>query len=285
MPIYHLTARLDRRDISLCDFDVAEWLWPQLRAAFPLALASCLMPDHPHLVTPSRDEEEARRALNRVLGALARHVGVRHVGEASPPSVITDRPKLQRDLRYVALNPPRAGLVDDPLAWLFSTHRDVLGASVDPWIDATRLARALGRPVHGFVETYHRYVSSDPDVHVAGTPVPRPALPTQVAHYPLTRIARAAAAATRTRPESIRRLGLPRQLFVHLAREQGWRDWEALAIACDCSTRTIRRVAEGRVALDAARLCLGDARLLRGVSSSVTTSALRGSDRRMRHAG
>ena len=206
MLIYHLTARLDRCDISLCDFDIAEWLWPQLRATFPLALASCLMPDHPHLVTPSRGEEEARRDLNRVLGALARHLGVRHVGEASPPSLIADRQKLQRDLRYVALNPPRAGLVDDPVSWLFSTHRDVVGASVDPWIDAPRLARALGRPLHGFIDTYHRYVSSDPTVRVAGTPTPRPALP-----------------------------------------------------------RTIRRVAEVRVDLEASRMCLGDVRLLRGV--------------------
>jgi hypothetical protein len=263
--VYHLTATLDRSDVSLCHFDVAQWLWPQLRAAFPAALACCLMPDHPHLLTLARELDEARRALNRVLGALARKLGVRHIGEASPPSLVPNRQKLARDLRYVALNPPRAALVQDPLAWVFSTHRDIVGATVDPWVDARRIARALGRPLAGFVAAYHHYVSADPSVDVAGTALPRPAAPTDIARFPLARIARAAAAATRTRPEQIRDVGLMRELFVHLAREQGWRDLETLARACACSTRTIRRIEARPVDLDAARLCLGDGRLLRGV--------------------
>lgn len=32
----------------------------------------------------------------------------------------------------------------------WSTHRDVVGAITDPWIDATRLAHALGRPPRRF---------------------------------------------------------------------------------------------------------------------------------------
>ena len=265
LDVYHFVAKIERADVSLCDFDIGEWFWPRLRAAFPLALASSLVPDHPHVVTPSQDPEAARMRLNRLLGHLARHVGVRYVGEAAAPTRIADRSKLLRDLRYVDLNAPRERLADDPLSWWFSTHRDVVGATMDPWVDAPRLARALGRPLAGFVEWYHRYVSSDPSVRVTGTPLPVPTLPTEIPRFALTSIARAAAAATRTRPDAIRQTSVTRHVFVALAREQGWRSWDALALACRCSTRAVRRSAEHTIDLSAARLCLGDARLLRAV--------------------
>jgi hypothetical protein len=223
------------------------------------------MPDHPHLVGPLADPAAARVRLNRLLGQLARKLGIGFLGEAAEPTLIASPQKLLRDLRYVALNPPRAGLVDDPLAWWFSTHRDVIGAIIDPWVDARRLAAALGRRTAGFASWYHRYVSADPSVRVDGTPMPRAALPTAITRVPLARIGRAVAAATRARPEAIRSKGVHRDLFVALAREQGWRSTSALASACACSTRAIQRSATRDVDLDPARLCLGDHRLLRGV--------------------
>jgi hypothetical protein len=265
LDVYHFVAKIERRDVSLCDFEIGDWFWPRLRAAFPLALAASLMPDHPHVVTPSADPERGRMRLNRLLGHLARRVGVRYVGEAAVPTRIADRSKLLRDLRYVDLNAPRERLADDPLSWWFSTHRDVVGATMDPWVDAPRLARALGRPPGGFAAWYHRYVSSDPSVHVAGTPMPTPAMPSDIPRFPLAAIAKAAAAATRTRPDAIRQTSLTRHVFVALAREQGWPSWDALASACACSTRAIRRSAEHTIELSAARLCLGDARLIRAV--------------------
>jgi hypothetical protein len=121
--------------------------------------------------------------------------------------------------------------------------------------------------VKGFVEWYHRYVSADPSVHVAGTPVPRPALAAEIATVPLGRIVSAVAAAMRVRPEAIREIGQARDLFVGLAREQGWRAWDRLASACACTTRAIRKIADriDPAALAPARLCLGDARLRQGV--------------------
>jgi hypothetical protein len=205
--------------------------------------------------------------MNRLLGRLACRLGLRYVGEAAEPKRIADTAKLLRDNRYVALNPPCEGLVDDPLSWLFSTHRDVIGATADPWVDADRLARALRRPLRGFVGWYHKYVSSDPSVRVAGTPLPRDAMPSDVGSFPLGTIARAAAAAARARPEAIRESGLVRDLFVGLACEQGWRSSARLADACACTPRAIRKIAS-RIDADTlapARRCLGDGRLRRGV--------------------
>jgi hypothetical protein len=265
LDVYHMVAKIDRSDVSLCAFEIGDWAWRQLRVAFPRALGASLLPDHPHVLTPLRDPATGRMRLNRLLGQLARRLGVRYLGGAAEPQRIADRPKLERDLRYIGLNAPRARLVHDPLGWLFSTHRDVVGATVDPWIDARRLARVLRRPIAGFVDWYHRYVSADPTVAVPGTAPPRPAIPSHLPRFPLGRIARAAAAATRSRPEAIRSTGLVRDLFVALARDHGWRDWTALARACARSTRAIRRSAEKLVDVAPARLCLGDNRLLQGV--------------------
>ena len=58
-----------------------------------------------------------------------------------------------------------------------------------------------------------------------------------------------------------------RRLFVGLARHQGWRDPGALGSALAMSPRAVRRFAAETApapGLDAARLCLGDARLLAG---------------------
>jgi hypothetical protein len=263
LPVYHVVAKVEPKVVSLCEFEVGCWVWERLRVVFPAALAVCLMPDHPHVATPLRDPAAARIRLNRLLGQLARRLGLRYVGEAAEPTLIRDRAKLLRDVRYIGLNPPREGLASDPLAWLFSTHRDVVGATTDPWVDARRLARALGRPYRDFLAWYHAYVSADPSVSVAGTPLPRPTSPSEFTRIPLGRIAAAAAAATRSRPEEIRTTGLTRRLFVGLAREQGWRSTETLARACACSPRTIQRISH--VDVSPARLCLGDPRLLRGV--------------------
>lgn len=212
LPVFHLVARVEVKDVSLCAFDVGCWLWERLREAFPFALSVCLMLDHLHLLSPLADPDAARMRLNRLLGHLARRLGVRYVGEAAEPTLVRDRPKLLRELRYVDLNPPRAGLTDDPLAWIFGTHRDVVGASVDPWIDAARLARAVGRSETGFGEWYHAYVSADPSVNVVGSPPPRAVAPRDIPEVPLGRIARAAAAATRSRMEAIRATGPTRRL-------------------------------------------------------------------------
>jgi REP element-mobilizing transposase RayT len=260
----HLTARVSPALPSLIREDVAAWVWTHLREAFPSAIAAVLMPDHPHLITPSDDPNGARCRLARLLGQAGRRFGVAGqaslVPEAKP---IRGRHVLARQVRYVALNPCRKRLARCPLAWRWSTHRDIVGASVDPWVTAERLARALDRPCTGFVAQHHAYVSGDPDARVEGTPLPLAATPTKMANLDLQTIAAAACAALRLPVTAIRAHGRARALFVGLAIEQGWRSTALLADVCGCGVRTIeRRVAEIPVdPLAAARLCLGDARL------------------------
>jgi hypothetical protein len=172
--------------------------------------------------------------------------------------------KIARQVRYIHLNPCRAALTDDPLRWLWSTHRDVVGAVVDPWIDGLRLAPHLGKSTCGFEDWFHGYVSADPTVHVAGTFPPAPASACDVPSIPLANVATAARAAMRAGPSDIRRIGQARRLFLCLAHQQGWRDPRQLAAMCAMSTKAVRwNFARASAAgLAAAALCLGDDRLM-----------------------
>lgn len=265
-PWIHLTARMSPAAPELSRHDTGAWLWVQLRAAFPDVLAATLMPDHPHLVLAAEDPNAARQRLARLLGHFGRRFGIwGRVSQVPPPAPIRGGDVLARQIRYVALNPCRARLVSCPLAWTWSTHRDVLGATVDPWVTADRLARALGMHSRAFATRHHAYVSGDPRARINGTPLPQIAPTTTMPTAALHTIAQAAAAATRTEPDAIRSRGPARALFVALAFDQGWNQIARLADLCDCCSRTITnlRHAADPVALRAARVCLGDARLRR----------------------
>jgi hypothetical protein len=189
------------------------------------------------------------------------------------PTVIRSGEVLARQVRYVALNPCRARLVSCPLAWPWSTHRDVVGCVLDPWVTSERLAAALGQRAHGFAARHHAYVSGDPRARVEGTPLPTAAEPTELSRFSLRHIAEAVAAATRAPLDAVRHRGFSRALFVPLAFDQGWVHVARLAQLCNCSARTITRLSQtiDQDALRIARLCLGDARLRRGPDNRDST--------------
>ena len=168
-----------------------------------------------------------------------------------------------RTVRYIVRNACAAELVEDPLEWPWSTHRDVLGAIANPWVDAERLASALGQPREGFVAAHHRYVSTDAHRAPYGSPLPVPARAAVAPRYSLPDYARAAASAMRGEPADIQGSGRVRQLFVQVAVATGWRDQRSLALACRASRSTIWRLSNRDCPeLSAGLLCLGDARLL-----------------------
>ena len=263
----HLTAHLDFGSPPLRGPSAAA-LWRSLRRAFPDALGATLMPDHLHLITPAACPVIARRTVMGIAGRHRRAFGSPGRGRGpgswrvAPPVAIPDRRHLARQIRYVALNPCRSSLAPDPLAWMWSTHRDVLGATVDPWVDARRLAVALGRPLRDFPARHHAYVSGDPSTAVAGTPTPRIA---PVYAGALRTVAAAACAAARyVDPADARARRRAVATFHALARAIRIPWTRALEVtglpystAQDAARRTSPR------ALRAALLCLSDVRLRR----------------------
>ncbi|MBI4704574.1 MAG: hypothetical protein HY744_26015 [Deltaproteobacteria bacterium] len=264
----HLTARVYRLPVLLTEHEVASWLWGRLCRGFSAALAAVIMPNHIHLVTAPENPGAALLRLGSIISGLRRsnNPAAPDAWEpAAPPELVPDAKHLRRLVRYLALNPCRARLVDDPLGWPWSTHRDVIGAIAEPWVDAARVAAALGLTARGFAQAHHAYVSAAGSVCVTGTPFPRPAAPSQIAARPLEALVAAAAAASRATPADVGRRSATRALFLQLAGRHGWRDAPRLAELCGASRRAIRwnlGRADG-AGLDAAELCLGDERLRR----------------------
>jgi hypothetical protein len=157
----HLTVRALPGTLLFHDWTEALALWRRLEAAFPDAKAMCLMPNHAHLVTAA---DGAVERLRGVMSGYARWRNRRRGQEGAawqelqPSEPIPDEKHLRRTIRYVLLNPCRAELAVDPLAWPLSNHSDLVG-----------LGRGSGRRD---AENFHAYVSSDPTVAPSGTCLP-----------------------------------------------------------------------------------------------------------------
>jgi len=202
----HHVVHTRRRLLLFQTWEEGTHLWHTLVGALPGLQALCLMPDHVHLLHP----QDVRRALGHAMSGYTRWRNARR-GRQGPllrasPTVeeVAGASKRRRSLRYVHLNPCRAGMVDDPVAWPLSTHLDALG-----------LTLPAARPAVPDRHRFHGYVSGDPHVNVGGTAVPAPGL----APYPVERVLDAVSVATRTPiPAVLHRRGPARALFLHAAR-------------------------------------------------------------------
>ena len=145
---FHISARAIRREpLFLGDHD---------RCLFLLGLGEvvtrqrwhcltyCLMSTHYHVVvaTPEPNLGEGMRRLNgryaESFNRRYRHRGHALGGRFWSEPIRRDEHLLEA-LRYVALNPVRAGLVARPEDWRWSAHRHLLDHTAPPsWLDGSR---------------------------------------------------------------------------------------------------------------------------------------------------
>ena len=205
MPVaFHLVVKsAERRRLLWRDWGEARALWDAVVRATPGRIAMVLMPDHLHVVHPV----DVRRPLAAAMSGFTRWRN--HARGAEGPACaplwveeVEDEVKLRILVKYVHLNPCRARLVPDPLAWPFSTHRDRCGLALPGVV-------APARSVKGF----HRFVSSDPYCVIGGTPLPEGA----VAVPEPFKVLEAVSALTRTTLAELRQRGPIRRLFLAAA--------------------------------------------------------------------
>lgn len=201
--MFHHTFRSRPHALLFTDWEEAEYLWTALVGAAPGLAAACLMPDHGHLLHPTRD---LRRRLGAVLSGYIQWRNHRR-GSSGPVlrpidvgHPIPGELKRRRNVRYVHLNPCRAGLVTDPLAWPFSTHRDATGLVVVPV-----------RSVHPDPARFHEYVSMDDQAATCG-------LPGGAMQASLEQVWGATSAGLRVPESAMCRRGPARSLFLQSAR-------------------------------------------------------------------
>ncbi|HQT95848.1 MAG TPA: transposase [Thermoanaerobaculaceae bacterium] len=149
--------------------------------------AYCLMPNHVHLAIRVSEMPLSRIVQNlafrftRAFNRRAHRVG--HLFQGRFRSLLVDADAYLLELvRYVHLNPVRAGLVHDPSDWAWSGHRTYLGRDHAVWLDTgfvlgifdERDVRRARRRYAGFVreglgETYREELHhGDADPRVWG---------------------------------------------------------------------------------------------------------------------
>ena len=114
------------------------------------------MPNHVHLIRVPTDADELRRALAPVHGRYASAVQARlrrtgHFWQGRFGAAVMDEAHLAAAVRYVALNPVRARLVEAARDWRWSSVRAHL-AGEDDGVTAVRLVLDRFPDFAGFIE-------------------------------------------------------------------------------------------------------------------------------------
>ncbi len=201
----HHVARAAPGRLLFTSWEEGLALWKRIIPKVEGLDALVLMPDHVHLLHPRDVRAPLAQALAGHTRARQAHRGLPGPGIARVPvpEPVGDHEKQRRHLRYVALNPCRAGLANDPLVWPLSTYRDALGLSLwpvlptlpDPW-------------------DFHAFVSGDPSVNVRGTSLPeqRPRAPRP------EEVAEAVCALARASRSTLERRGPLRDAYLRCAK-------------------------------------------------------------------
>ena len=179
---HHVTQRGNRRERTFFedgDYELyLDLLKDAARAARAEVWSYCLMPNHVHVIVVPSDPDGLWRTFRHVHRHYTGYINARmrvtgHLWQSRYGSVAMDEAHLHAALRYVALNPVRAGLVARAQDWPWSSVRAHLAresdgiVAVEPALDrvgdfagflsedfdeamtyaALRKAESVGRPI------------------------------------------------------------------------------------------------------------------------------------------
>jgi len=149
---HHVTQRGNRRQrVFFGDEDYREYLGylsAGCRAAGTACWAYCLMPNHVHLVLVPETESGLRGALAEAHRNYARMVNFRydwrgHLWQERFHSFPMDENHLLAAVRYVELNPVRAGMVHAADEWPWSSARAHLHQQPDSLLERSPLVDSI----------------------------------------------------------------------------------------------------------------------------------------------
>ena len=167
--LYHLTSRGDRReDIFLDDVDrkmFLEVLADVCDRFRWVCHAYCLMSNHYHLVVETREStlSQGMRQLNGVFTQRSnrRHHRVGHVFQGRYKAILVQKEAYLLELvRYVVLNPVRAGMVRSAREWPWSSYRATAGMIEAPsWLHLDWVLSAFGSKRKAAMVAFRQFVS------------------------------------------------------------------------------------------------------------------------------
>ncbi len=158
---HHVTQRGTRRQPTF--FRASDYeTYPHMAAGeFSAARvevwAYCLMPNHVHLIATPETAEGLARAVGATHVRYARYINHRegwtgHLWQDRFASFPMDEDHLRLCVRYVGLNPVRAGLTRRAIDWPWSSVRAHLAGKPDVLLSPTPLADRLGVDLAGFFD-------------------------------------------------------------------------------------------------------------------------------------
>jgi putative transposase len=167
---YHLTSRgTNKCDVFLDDSDRRDFVRRLGTVASHRrvsCLAYCLMGNHIHLILQG-SAAGMSATMRDLLGGYAQWFNVRHArsghlfGARYNDVHIESDAQMHAALRYVALNPVRANLVNDPNDWAWGSFAAVMGGAVQPGtVDLVALASILGSARGGIDGVRERLVET-----------------------------------------------------------------------------------------------------------------------------
>ena len=125
--------------------------------------AFCLMGNHIHLAIQVSDIPLSRIMQNlsfrytRWINSSYKRMG--HLFQGRYKALLVDKDSYLLELvRYIHLNPVRAGLVDDPAEYEWSGHRSYLGKEHIPWLTCDAVLAQFGNTVKEGRKQYARFV-------------------------------------------------------------------------------------------------------------------------------
>jgi len=150
---HHITQRGNRRQATFFNNDdykaylkiMAEWC---CRCGVDI-WAYCLMPNHVHLIAVPSSEEGLRQAIGEAHRRYTRRVNFRegwrgHLWQGRFASYIMDEAYLLVSTRYVEFNPVRAGLVEKPEEYQWSSAAAHMSGRDDALVKVLPLLDMVG---------------------------------------------------------------------------------------------------------------------------------------------
>ena len=150
---YHVTQRGNRRQQTFFeDADYAlyrDLLAQSAERAGAQVWCYCLMPNHVHVIIVPSDPDGLRRTFadthRRYTGFInARHRWTGHLWQGRFGAVAMDETHLAAAIRYVALNPVRARLVERAQDWPWSSALAHMGEGADPLVTTAPVRERYG---------------------------------------------------------------------------------------------------------------------------------------------
>lgn len=145
---HHITQRGNRRQQTFfCDEDYKVYLslMSEWCKEFKVEIwAYCLMPNHVHLIAVPESEESLRSAIGEAHRRYTRRINFRegwrgHLWQGRFSSYPMDESYLLAAVRYIELNPLRAGLVKEPLDYPWSSAKAHLTGEDDKLVKVAPL--------------------------------------------------------------------------------------------------------------------------------------------------